>query len=232
MSDQSRLPDQTVERVLETLPGAEVSVQVDRHRLALTRFANSVIHQNVAEDATTMRVVVHLDGRTASGSASVVADDDVRTLVDRIADVGPGGPARPDVAGARPARAAPARPRASTWRPRARPRRTAPRWSAGSSTAPRGSRPRGTAGPTTGPAVSRARRGSRSPARPWSAGSPGSPGSTAPTAWPVTHRSASPSSTVSPSVGERPPRHAARREPWSCRRVATRSCWSPTPSST
>jgi len=86
MSDQARLPDQTVERVLETLPGAEVSVQVDRHRLALTRFANSVIHQNVAEDATTMRVVVHLDGRTASGSATVVADADVSTLVGRIAD--------------------------------------------------------------------------------------------------------------------------------------------------
>ena len=86
MSDQRSLPNQTVERVTDVLPGAEVSVQVDRHRLALTRFANSVIHQNVAEDATTMRLVVHLDGRTATGSASVVSDDDVHALVGRVAD--------------------------------------------------------------------------------------------------------------------------------------------------
>ena len=85
MSDQRQLPDQTVERALEALPGAEVSVQIDRNQLALTRFANSVIHQNVAEDATTMRLVVHLDGRTASGSTSVVSPDDVHSLVDRVA---------------------------------------------------------------------------------------------------------------------------------------------------
>ena len=33
-----------------------------------------------------MRLVVHLDGRTATGSASVVSDEDVRALVDRVAD--------------------------------------------------------------------------------------------------------------------------------------------------
>jgi predicted Zn-dependent protease len=101
MSDQQNLPDQTVEQVLAVLPGAEVSVQVDRHRLALTRFANSVIHQNVAEDATTMRLVVHLDGRTASGSTSVVSTDDVRSLVDRVADavrVAPSDPSWPGLA--------------------------------------------------------------------------------------------------------------------------------------
>ncbi len=78
-------PDRTVERVLAALPGAEVAVQTDRNELALTRFANSVIHQNVAEDVTTTRVVVHLDGRTASGSASVVSEGDVEALVDRVA---------------------------------------------------------------------------------------------------------------------------------------------------
>ena len=85
MSDQRRLPDQVVERVREALPGAEFSAQVDRNRLALTRFANSVIHQNVAEDTTALRLVVHLDGRTASGSTSVVSEDDVSSLVDRVA---------------------------------------------------------------------------------------------------------------------------------------------------
>ena len=86
MNDMQRLPDQTVEQVLSALPGAEVSVQVERYQLALTRFANSVIHQNVAEDATRMRLVVHLDGRTATGSTSVVSEDDVRALVERVAD--------------------------------------------------------------------------------------------------------------------------------------------------
>ena len=96
------------------LPGAEVSVQVDRHRLALTRFANSVIHQNVAEDATTMRLVVHLDGRTASGSTSVVSDG--RRAVARRAGRRrrPGRSRGPELAGPgrRPPR--PARPPAST----------------------------------------------------------------------------------------------------------------------
>ena len=101
MSDQRRLPTHTVEQALGVLPGAEVSVQVDRHRLALTRFANSVIHQNVAEDATTMRLVVHLDGRTATGSTSVVSDEDVRSLVDRVAEavrVAPPDPSWPGLA--------------------------------------------------------------------------------------------------------------------------------------
>jgi predicted Zn-dependent protease len=101
MNDMQRLPDQTVEQVLSALPGAEVSVQVDRYQLALTRFANSVIHQNVAEDATTMRLVVHLDGRTATGSTSVVDQDDVRALVERVADavrVAPIDPSWPGLA--------------------------------------------------------------------------------------------------------------------------------------
>jgi predicted Zn-dependent protease len=106
MSDQRKLPDRTVEQVLDALPGAEVAVKVDRHQLALTRFANSVIHQNVAEDATTMRVVVHLDGRTATGSTSVVGADDVQALVDRVAEavrVAPVDPGWPGLAPAAPA---------------------------------------------------------------------------------------------------------------------------------
>jgi predicted Zn-dependent protease len=102
MSDQRRVPDRTVERVQSVLPGAEVEVQVDRHRLGLTRFANSVIHQNVAEDVTRMRVTVHLDGRTASGSASVVASEDVDALVGRVADAVRVAPADPTWPGLTP----------------------------------------------------------------------------------------------------------------------------------
>ena len=103
MSDQRSLPEQTVERATAALPGAEVSVQVDRHRLALTRFANSVIHQNVAEDTTTLRLVAHLDGRTASGSTSVVSEEDVRSLVDRVAAAVRDAPPDPTWPGLAPA---------------------------------------------------------------------------------------------------------------------------------
>ena len=41
-----------LERAIAELPGAEIEVSVDRNELALTRFANSVIHQNVAEDVS------------------------------------------------------------------------------------------------------------------------------------------------------------------------------------
>ncbi len=109
MGDQRQLPDQTVQQALERVPGAEVSVQVDRHRLALTRFANSVIHQNVAEDATTMRLVVHHEGRTATGSTTVVSGGDVGSLLDRVCGavrVAPLDPTWPGVAP--PARPGPA----------------------------------------------------------------------------------------------------------------------------
>ena len=53
-----------VDLVAKALPGAEVEATSDRHRLALTRFANSGIHQNVAEDSTTVRLRVHHEGRS------------------------------------------------------------------------------------------------------------------------------------------------------------------------
>jgi predicted Zn-dependent protease len=103
---ESTLAARTVEQAGRAIPGAEVSAQVDRHRLSLTRFANSVIHQNVAEDGTTVRLVVHQDGRTASGSATVVTEGDLRSLVGRVADavrVAPVDPTWPGLA--QPARA-------------------------------------------------------------------------------------------------------------------------------
>ncbi len=84
--NESSLARKVVDLARKAVSGAEVTGQVDRHRLALTRFANSVIHQNVAQDGTTVRLVVHHDGRTASGSASIVSHDDLRSLVDRVAD--------------------------------------------------------------------------------------------------------------------------------------------------
>jgi predicted Zn-dependent protease len=100
---ESSFVEQAVSLAATAVPGAEVSAQADRHRLSLTRFANSVIHQNVAQDGTSVRLVVHHDGRTASGSASVVSTDEVRLLVERVAAavrVAPVDPTWPGLAAA------------------------------------------------------------------------------------------------------------------------------------
>ncbi|MET8150539.1 TldD/PmbA family protein [Actinoplanes sp. NPDC049668] len=63
--------------------GAEAEVLADHSAEALTRFANSAIHQNVADATTTVRLRLHLDGRTASGSTTVTGADGLTSLVER-----------------------------------------------------------------------------------------------------------------------------------------------------
>lgn len=62
---------------------AEVEVLVERATAGLTRFANSYIHQNVAEATTTARLRLHTGGRTATGSTTVTTPDALAGLVDR-----------------------------------------------------------------------------------------------------------------------------------------------------
>jgi predicted Zn-dependent protease len=62
---------------------AEAEVQVLATDLALTRFANSYIHQNVAESTTSVRLRVHTDGRTAAGASTVTDRDGLAALVER-----------------------------------------------------------------------------------------------------------------------------------------------------
>jgi predicted Zn-dependent protease len=64
-------------------PGAEAEVLASHRAEALTRFANSAIHQNVADATTTVRLRLHLDGRTASGSTTRTDADGLQALVDR-----------------------------------------------------------------------------------------------------------------------------------------------------
>ena len=80
------LAARAVGQVTARLSGAEVLAEADRHELGLTRFATSVIHQNVAEDVTSVRLTVHHDGRTATGTASVVDDAELDALVQRVVD--------------------------------------------------------------------------------------------------------------------------------------------------
>ena len=78
--------------------GAQAEVLVDRTALALTRFANSGIHQNVADETTTVRLRMHLDGRTVGGSTTVTDADGLTALVERtiaavpLTPVDPGWP--------------------------------------------------------------------------------------------------------------------------------------------
>ncbi|HEY3009300.1 MAG TPA: metallopeptidase TldD-related protein [Micromonosporaceae bacterium] len=62
---------------------AEAEVLVDNAELSLTRFANSFIHQNVADATTSVRLRLHLDGRTAAGSTTIVDGDGLTGLVER-----------------------------------------------------------------------------------------------------------------------------------------------------
>jgi predicted Zn-dependent protease len=62
---------------------AEAEVMVGHSAEALTRFANSMIHQNVADASTIVRLRLHRDGRTAAGSTTVTDADGLAALVGR-----------------------------------------------------------------------------------------------------------------------------------------------------
>ncbi|GGM32610.1 TldD/PmbA family protein [Dactylosporangium sucinum] len=85
------------QRVLELVgSGVEAEVVVERAALALTRFANSYVHQNVADESTTIRLRLHADGRTATTSTTVLdgLDDLVRRTLEsmRLAPADPTWP--------------------------------------------------------------------------------------------------------------------------------------------
>lgn len=94
MSDQTETVTETelelASRVLELAracagPSADVDVSVNRVALGLTRFANSYIHQNVADTTTEVQLRIHRDGRTTSASSTLVGTDALRELAERTA---------------------------------------------------------------------------------------------------------------------------------------------------
>jgi predicted Zn-dependent protease len=83
-TDASALAEQVLDVVRgQAGPGVEAEVVVTRTELSLTRFATSFIHQNVADLTTTVRLRLHLDGRTAGGATTVTDADGLRALVGR-----------------------------------------------------------------------------------------------------------------------------------------------------
>ena len=64
------IADDVVGMVFDAAPEAECEVTVTDGRAALTRFANSFVHQNVGEEGVSVMLRVAVDGRVASGSVS------------------------------------------------------------------------------------------------------------------------------------------------------------------
>jgi predicted Zn-dependent protease len=91
------------ERVLSLVDaGAEAQVVVRGGDTALTRFAGSFIHQNVAETSTDISLRVTLDGATARATTDQVDDDALRSLVRRATDAARVRPADPHWPGLTP----------------------------------------------------------------------------------------------------------------------------------
>jgi predicted Zn-dependent protease len=96
-------PKDLCERTLEIVDGqADAQVTASAGRSALTRFANSFIHQNVAEDRASVRLTVVVDGRLAGASTTVVDDDGLRRLVDSTLEAARLRPIDPDWPGLAP----------------------------------------------------------------------------------------------------------------------------------
>ena len=86
-------------------PSADVDVSVNRVELGLTRFANSYIHQNVADITTEVQLRIHSEGRTTSASSTLVGTDALREMVERTvaaAKVSPLDPGWPGLIGPTP----------------------------------------------------------------------------------------------------------------------------------
>ncbi len=110
MSGQTETELDLAARVLELArasagPSADVDVSVNRIALALTRFADSYIHQNVADTTTEVQLRIHSEGRTTAASSTLIGTDALRELVERTvaaAKVSPPDPGWPGLIGPAP----------------------------------------------------------------------------------------------------------------------------------
>jgi predicted Zn-dependent protease len=83
LSTETDLAGQALDLIKSAAPDAQAAVSVARSSMWLTRFATSFIHQNVADDTTSVTLTVHLDGRTTMSSTTLTSADGLRDLVDR-----------------------------------------------------------------------------------------------------------------------------------------------------
>lgn len=81
MLDEARCRE-IAERVLRSSPADETEVFLESGRSALTRFANNVIHQNVAEEGINISVRVVLASRTARATTNKTDADSLKRTVE------------------------------------------------------------------------------------------------------------------------------------------------------
>jgi predicted Zn-dependent protease len=86
---------------------AEAIVSASQGESALTRFATSMIHQNVAENDSSVFLKVIAEGRYASASTTQTSEEALRRLVDRTIEAATLRPADPSWPGLAPASPAP-----------------------------------------------------------------------------------------------------------------------------
>ena len=226
----------TCDRVLALVGDrAEALVTCGQGTNALTRFANSRIHQNMASDDDHVRLRIVVDGgRIAQASTTRVDPDGLERLVEstiaaaRLCPADPEYPGLADPAGCGPTSIT------TTPTPRRRHPTRAPRsWPTSSEPAPTSSRP-GTAPPTPTPTCCAPPPGSATRAgRPWPRWTPstGRRPSTGrpPMATARRPRSASPTSTVAGSARSPRPRPSVAPTRSSSTPAPTRWCSSPRP---
>ncbi len=107
-ADAASIADRILDLVRARARDAEAEVTVERGTAALTRFANSFIHQNVAEETNHIVLRVALDGRTATARLDGPADGEaLERLVGGALESARVRPVDPDWPGVAPVTAAP-----------------------------------------------------------------------------------------------------------------------------
>jgi predicted Zn-dependent protease len=107
-ADAQAVADRVVELVRSKAPDAETEVTVRGGTDALTRFANSFIHQNVAESVSHLLLRVAVDGRTAATSLDGPTDDEtLGRVIDGVLEAARVRPEDPDWPGLAPRAEAP-----------------------------------------------------------------------------------------------------------------------------
>lgn len=85
------------ERVQRASRVRETEVFLEASRSALTRFANNIIHQNVAEEGMQVSVRAVVDGRTARATTNKIGPDALRRVVEQATQIAGWQPPDPDL---------------------------------------------------------------------------------------------------------------------------------------
>lgn len=93
---EKRDVERLLQLALDRSSGDQTEVCASASRWALTRFANSVIHQNMSSELTRVRVRVALGRKTASGATTRLDENGVADLVDEVVRMARAQDANPD----------------------------------------------------------------------------------------------------------------------------------------